>query len=197
MCPGERGRRPRVDEMISVLFARSDSIYKRIPDCDVWDLGRNALKWPGGNPLIAHPPCRLWGRLRGLANYVEGEKELALFAVDKIRIFGGVLEHPFASLLWKAASLPRPGQFDQFGGWTLAAPQFWWGHKAYKATWFYIVGCSPEKLPDIPFVLGTPRYVVGGSRAKNRRPAVSPAEREHTPIRLALWLVEVAKRCQH
>ena len=36
--------------MISVLFARSDSVYKALPGCDVWDQERNALFWPGGNP---------------------------------------------------------------------------------------------------------------------------------------------------
>lgn len=49
---------------IAVLFARQDSIYKTLPGCDVWDIERDARKWPGGCPVVAHPPCRAWGRLR-------------------------------------------------------------------------------------------------------------------------------------
>jgi hypothetical protein len=46
---------------VAVLFARADSIYKTLAGCDVWDEARDALKWPGGAPIIAHPPCRAWG----------------------------------------------------------------------------------------------------------------------------------------
>ncbi len=48
--------------VVSVLFARSDSIYKTLDGCDVWDIERNALSWPGGNPVVAHPPCQRWGK---------------------------------------------------------------------------------------------------------------------------------------
>jgi len=50
--------------MISVLFARSDSNYKTLPGVDVWDAERDARTWPGGNPVVAHPPGRALGRLR-------------------------------------------------------------------------------------------------------------------------------------
>ena len=46
---------------VAILFARSDSYYKTLPECDVWDIERDARKWPGGAPVVAHPPCRAWG----------------------------------------------------------------------------------------------------------------------------------------
>lgn len=47
---------------VAVLFARADSHYKAIDGCDVWDIERDARKWPGGAPVVAHPPCRAWGK---------------------------------------------------------------------------------------------------------------------------------------
>lgn len=35
---------------IAILFARADSIYKTLPGCDVWDIQRDARRWPGGGP---------------------------------------------------------------------------------------------------------------------------------------------------
>lgn len=96
--------------MISVLFARADSNYKALPSVDVWDAERDARTWPGGNPVVAHPPCRAWGRLRHFAKPRPDEKALAIFAVDQVRKWGGVLEHPASSTLWTEAGLPAPGR---------------------------------------------------------------------------------------
>lgn len=140
---------------VAVLYARPDSIYNELPACDVWDKRRDAASFPGGKPVIAHPPCAAWGRLRGQATRGLSEKWLALLAVDQVRRNGGVLEHPFPSLLWPTVGLPEPGSFDAFGGYTLRFPQFWFGHKANKSTQVYIVGCPPDAVPPIPLRLGT------------------------------------------
>ena len=182
--------------MIAVLFARHDSIYKSLPDCDVWDSERDALRWPGGSPLIAHPPCRSWGRLRHFAKPVEGERDLALWAVQQVRTYGGVLEHPAASRLWTEAGLPLPGRRDSSDGWTLGIAQYWFGHRAEKRTWLYIHGCEPAALPTLPFRLGEATHVVQSSKRLGYRPHISKAEREHTPLALACWLVHVAHLCR-
>jgi hypothetical protein len=36
--------------MVAVLFARADSVYKALDGCDVWDIERDARRWPGGSP---------------------------------------------------------------------------------------------------------------------------------------------------
>lgn len=183
-----------------MLFARSDSNYKSLAGCDVWDAGRNALNWPGGCPIVAHPPCRAWGRLRTFAKPVPGEKDLARWAVCQVRRWGGVLEHPASSSLWRDQDLPMPapGVFDDFGGWTLPVDQFWWGHKARKRTWLYIVGCRPVDLPVMPYRLGEASHVVASSIRKGSagfRTELTPSEREHTPPELCRWLVHLARRC--
>lgn len=183
--------------MVAVLFARSDSVYKTLPDCDVFDLDRNALSFRGGMPVVAHPPCRAWGRFRKVAKPRIGEKELALYAIQAVRQYGGVLEHPAYSSLWTAANLPLPGQIDIHRGFTFACPQFWWGHKAAKASWFYICGISPREIPPIPFRLGEPTHVVSfGQYNPFHKLQLSKADRERTPVDLARWLVELASRCR-
>jgi hypothetical protein len=134
------------------------------------------------------------------------EKELAIFAVAQVRKYGGVLEHPKASMLWPAAGLPSPGLRDSFGGWTLPVFQSSFGHKAEKPTLLYIVGCEPKDIPALPLVLGRSSHVCGspgrrsdGSRLHKSdigwRPEITPAEREHTPLLFAAWLVSLASSC--
>ena len=191
---------------IAVLFARADSGYKTLPGCDVWDISRDARTWPGGCPVVAHPPCRAWGKLSYFAKPRPDEKDLAIFAVAQVREFGGVLEHPKDSKLWPACRLPRPLQVDAWGGWTLPISQHWWGHRAEKMTWLYIVGVGPRAMPVIPLHLGHATHVITQSRVRRKdgtrlsrgmpgwRPEVTRPEREHTPRALAEWLVEVARR---
>lgn len=175
---------------VSVLFARRDSIYKSIYGVEVWDEDRDARKWPGGAPVVAHPPCRLWGRLHTFAKSrdVESEKELGLFAVDMVRKHGGVLEHPACSKLWKAKGMPVPGAGrDEFGGYTLEVSQSDWGHRAQKLTWLYVVGVDEDDLPDMP----EQKMLAFGLVELMATP-----EREKTPKPFALWLVELAKRAR-
>lgn len=181
---------------IAILFARTDSIYKTLGGTDVWDAERDARKWKGGTPVVAHPPCRAWGRMRQFAQPRHDEKDLARFAIQQLRIWGGVLEHPAESTLWADQMLPRPGRApDQFGGWTMAIDQFHFGHRAEKATWLYIVGVHPDDLPEIPHREGRPTHCIRPTKSYPRLPSVTKAEREHTPPALAEWLVEVARRC--
>ncbi|CAD1792746.1 hypothetical protein X12_001825 [Xanthomonas arboricola] len=170
--------------------------------CDVYDLDRDALTFTGGMPVIAHPPCRAWGSLKHFAKPRPGEKDLAIWAVDQVRRCGGVLEHPAGSQLFPTVGLPSPRgmQRDQWGGWTMAIWQSWWGHRADKATKLYIVGCDPGDLPGFPLQLGLSTHVVSPSSSIRvghpmYRPQLRKAEREHTPRALAEWLVDVAGIC--
>lgn len=169
---------------VAVLFARANSIYFDLAE-HVYDEKRNALTYDGNYPVVAHPPCRGWGRLRHLAKIAPGELDLGLFAVDAVRRCGGVLEHPAASTLWTAAGLPAPGRGrDDFGGYTFPVYQSAFGHRAPKATWLYIVGVAPFNLPVMPFELGFP---------PGRIELMGVAEREMTPEPFARFLLSVAE----
>lgn len=183
---------------VAVLFARADSIYKTMPGCDVFDIERDARTWQGGAPVVAHPPCRAWGRLRKNAKPRDDERELGPWAVNQVRAFGGVLEHPACSELFLYCGLPAPGHTDEFGGLTFPITQSWFGHRAEKATWLYIVGVQAARLPVMPFDMARATHVICQRTGKRKgmpgwRPQVTRAQREHTPPALASWLVETAR----
>ena len=185
---------------VAVLFARKDSIYKTMPECDVYDIDRDARNYDGPLPIVGHPPCRAWGVLSHIAKPRFDEKELSPWCVDQIRKWGGVLEHPKASRLWKFRNLPEPGERDSFGGFSLMMPQYWFGHLAEKKTKFYICGIEPNQIPIPPLKLGRAEFVVTTNHSYKRkikqRPELGPKDREKTPDALAHWLVELASRCK-
>lgn len=180
---------------VAALFVRKDSAYKVIAGVDAWDVMRNAVHWDGGCAIIAHPPCSQWGGLRHMARKDQSEKDLALFAVSRVRYFGGVLEHPKGSTLWDVEKMPKPdADIDTHGGWTLEIDQWHWGHVAHKPTWLYIVGCTPLYRPG-----KSDRVISTGKGLREGMPGfrsrVTQREREYTPLALAEWLVALARRC--
>lgn len=169
--------------MVAALFVRRRSHYLAL-GCDCYDVDRDARTYCGSAPVVAHPPCRSWGRLAHLAKPRVDERELAFFAVDQVRRCGGVLEHPEGSRLWREAGLPRPGsdQLDIFGGFSVAVDQVHFGHRARKRTWLYVVGFEGA-LPPVPMPLAAPSVTVEH---------MGRAERERTPPLFAAWLVGIA-----
>jgi hypothetical protein len=133
--------------------------------------------------------------MRHFSRRDDEQKALAPWALSQVRKWGGVLEHPFKSQLWEEYDLPLRSQVDEFGGYTIAMPQFWFGHPADKATWFYIVGCPVENLPAIPFRMGRAQECVTTSRGKRTEKEMKKSERTRTHKQMAEWLVEVARRC--
>lgn len=171
---------------VAALYVRGDSIYRSL-GVDCWDVERDARGFSGPGLVVAHPPCRAWGRLRHLAKPRIDEKALGLRAIWQVRRFGGVLEHPASSLLFMAAGGLRPGQKpDAFGGWVMPIMQQDFGHDAPKSTWIYVVGCLPGDVPEFGLRLGV---------APGRITSMSKAQREATPEPFARWLIELAARC--
>ena len=187
---------PRRERLVTVLFAHRQTHYRVLPDVEVYDQLRDARTWPGGSPVIAHPPCAQWGRLRQLATPKPEEKALGPWAVEQVRKWGGVLEHPAGSKLWPTCKMPQPGQSDEYGGWTLDIDQVVFGHAAQKRTWLYVCGCRPEAAPPIPAPGKRPTHSVTSSAATfYKLPELSKRGRELTPPDLCAWLVATARLC--
>lgn len=174
---------------VVVLFVRRDSIYKTLPGVECYDVDRDARTWPGGCPVIAHPPCRLWSSMAHLSTAPESERPLAPWAVELVRCNGGVLEHPQRSRLWR--ELPKPWHCDQWGV-TIECNQWHWGHPASKPTRLYV--CGAATLPAMPLRMGKPLKTVTGIVGQPGR-RCTDREREATPPAFAAWLVELARLC--
>lgn len=153
---------------VAALFVCRSSPYWEL-GCDCFDLARDARTFVGAARVIAHPPCRAWGRYRHVAKPRPDEAELALWALDLVRRNGGVLEHPASSRLWQHL---RPGET------TLLIRQADFGHRAEKLTRLFYAG-----LPPVPLM---PESVLGPFVPVEH---MGRQERERTPRPLAEWLV--------
>jgi hypothetical protein len=163
-------------------------------DVDAWTVSRDATKYAGPYPVVAHPLCGHWGRYYQKAH---DDGRTGPIAVAQIRRFGGVLEHPRDSKLWNHCGMAYPGGFDDsFGGYTLAVNQHDWGHPAYKPTWLYVVGCPSMGLPERPKRRPRPEYEPTPGNTRGILERLSKRQRQLTPPTFAEWLIEVAKRCR-
>lgn len=172
---------------VAVLCAATNSIYHTLPGVDVYDVKRDARTFPGGVPVIAHPPCRSWSAYCAhQAKPAEGERELGLWCVEQLRECGGILEQPAHSRLFRAAGIPKPDEGERGGLWSMLVWQAWWGYPMKKATWLAFSGVDPAAVL-VPY---RPHDCNGDRRrqqvmSKNQRAATCPA--------MARWLVGVAR----
>jgi len=125
-----------------------------LPDVDLWDESRDARLYKGPYPVVAHPPCARWCKLAGLVEARYGYKKgddggCFKAALDAVRAYGGVLEHPAFSDAWPAFDLmqPLPNVWSRCidGGWVVELNQIEFDHPARKKTWLYAFGAT--KLP--------------------------------------------------
>lgn len=152
---------------VAALFVDPKGPYVGVPGVDAWDELRDATLYDGPWPVVAHPPCGPWGSLRHLCSRPHDAK-CGPIAVDLVRRWGGVLEHPARSRLFDALSLPRPGELpDAWGGQTLRVDQVDYGHAARKPTWLYCVGVDVSLLPIVP--RREPTHWVSGFRSTTNR----------------------------
>ncbi len=185
---------------VAALYVDPRGPYPGMEGVDCWDESRDAMLYGGPWPVVAHPPCGPWGSLKHL--YTGAEHDCGPRAVEQVRAFGGVLEHPKGSKLWDACALPKPGHgFDAAGGFSIAVNQVDWGHVCKKPTWLYLVGIAyPAGRPEPR----EPTRSVNGRRGaatqakyptwKEQLPRCSDAQRRRTPIAFAEWLVSLARQ---
>jgi len=192
----ERGK-PDSGTTVAALYVDPRGPYPKMPGVDCWDADRDAENYAGPWPVVAHPPCGPWSRLRHL--YRGTDMPCGLVAAMQVRRWGGILEQPAGSRLWDAAGLPL-FDTDVFGGFTVTVDQCDFGHVARKSTWLYMVGVDPRRV-TVP-APRVPTHWCSGGRTK--RPGMgatvppgikvcSAQQRRRTPPLFAEWLVELAR----
>lgn len=147
---------------VAALYVETGGCYFGLPDVDPWDERRDARLYEGPYPVIAHPPCQRWGDMwmgsplviarTGIRKQLGDDGGCFQHALDTVRRFGGVIEHPEGSRAWAFYGLnkpPREGGWiaaDFEGGWTCRVEQIAYGHSVRKATWLYAAHCQLPQL---------------------------------------------------
>lgn len=164
--------------MIAALFVETDGAYYGLPNVDPWDEARDARKYAGPWPVVAHPPCSRWHQLSAVNNKrwgyrINEDGGCFVAALGAVRKWGGVLEHPAETRAFKFHNIPEPSR----GGWQLTIAGDWiaevdqasYGHRARKRTWLlyrgdalppqldwsitrgsHQIGLFDQKLPQLP-----------------------------------------------
>ena len=175
---------------IPVLFTSHNSLYNDVDVFDCYDVKRNAFNYTGRTPLIAHPPCRLFSRLRMLSSASPIEKKCAYFALARIRQFGGILEHPRSSTLWLNGNFKLDGSVDEYGGFLRSVNLSWFGFPAQKKTMLYFCGINPGQLPPFPLSLDAVTHVISSS-SNNGKKELSALYRSKTPQLMIDYFLKV------
>jgi hypothetical protein len=143
---------------VAALYVETGGAYFGLDGVDPWDVARDARLYAGPHPVVAHPPCQLWVNLAALNfrryggehNRPGNDGGCFASALDSVRRFGGVLEHPAFTNAWAAHGLPAPlgigWQRTTEGGWVCEVWQSAYGHRARKRTWLYANCRRPPEL---------------------------------------------------
>jgi hypothetical protein len=61
---------------VAVLFVRADSVYKMLAGCDVWDIERDARRWPGVGTCSSPPSVQGMGEIAPICKTKAGRKRI-------------------------------------------------------------------------------------------------------------------------
>lgn len=185
---------------IAALFVARGGAYFGLAGVDPWDESRDARRYAGPWPVVAHPPCSTWCQLARINEARYGHAMGAdggcfASALSSVRRWGGVLEHPAESLAWPAFALQRPSawgwQRGLDGSWVCEVAQRSYGHRARKRTWLYAVVPTPPAMR-----WGSPRGEAMVSWCKNHGgnlPRLGKKEAKATPEAFRDALIKIAR----
>jgi hypothetical protein len=183
---------------VAALYVETDGSYYGLEGVDPWDEARDARKYDGPWPVVAHPPCDRWHQLSAVNHKrwgyrINEDGGCFAHALSAIRHFGGVLEHPAESRAFKFHSLPEPTangwQRTIDGDWVCEVDQAAYGHRARKRTWLVYHG---ERLPpQLRWGRHKGTHQIGFFDMK--LPALPKAELSATPHEFRDVLISIAR----
>lgn len=190
---------------VAALYVATGGSYFGLDGVDPWDEPRDARRYAGPYPVVAHPPCQLWvnfaalnfKRYGGEHNRPGNDGGCFAHALATVRQCGGVLEHPAGSKAWSAHDLliPRGGGWHRCvrgadeDEWTCDVWQSAYGHPARKRTWLLYVGDQPPAEMRWERKPGT--HQVGWFDRK--KPTLSKKEANATPPEFRDALIALAR----
>jgi hypothetical protein len=188
---------------VAVLFARADSHYKTLPDVEVYDMERDARTYDGPWPVVAHPPCDRWHLLSAVNHQRWGytiNEDGGCFkaALEAVRKWGGVLEHPAESRAFRMHGIPEParGRWQRTldGDWVTEVNQSAYGHRARKRTWLLYCGATMPPALDWADKRGTHRVGFGfPADTDSPLPRIKQSEALATPEPFRNLLIGMAR----
>lgn len=187
---------------VSALYVDPRGPYPKLV-ADWWDEKRDARNYAGPNPVVAHPPCQLWGpfaagnfrRWGGEHNRPGNDGGCFAAALASVFRFGGVLEHPAKTRAWEHFSLAKPGSGWKWAGgyWVCEVWQSAYGHRANKATWLVYAGALEPMELDWSRPVGSHQCGYQDQRGKARnKPTLPKREASESPLPFAQLLIELA-----
>lgn len=189
-------------QTVAALFVHTNGHYFGLADVDPWDAHRDARKYAGPYPVVAHPPCGRWCQLafmnqKRYGHAVGDDGGCFASALESVRRFGGVLEHPAHSHAWRAFGLPRPKRglwLSDGRGYVTEIHQSTYGHRARKATWLYYVGAAAP--PGLDWNIERPRAQCSyftNHRNYSGLPQLGKNEAQRTPVAFRDVLLTLAR----
>jgi hypothetical protein len=186
---------------VAALFVQKNGVYYGLDGVDPWDEARDARKYSGPWPVVAHPPCSRWCKPLAFVNQTRyGHKvgdDGGCFesALRSVRAWGGVLEHPAETVAWERFDLPAPPREGWgrglCGGWTCTVSQRAYGHLARKQTWLYAYRTG---LPPLDWSRPQPVAQVSWLKRGSRDlPRITGKAASATPIPFRDLLLSIAR----
>lgn len=193
---------------VAALYVQTNGAYYGVAGVDPWDEARDATRYLGPHPVVAHPPCASWCRLAGLREARWGLKAgddggTFAAALRDVRKHGGLLEQPAFSKAFAAYGLPIPRSNGLWyrgdcGGYSAYVEQYAFGHVVRKATWLYAYGCELPALP-VPAIGVQSRFTYCknrkgfGSAYDDKRPRLGKRAASATPAAFRDLLISMAR----
>ena len=194
---------------VAALYVDAGGAYADLAGVDCWPAERDARRYAGPWPVVAHPPCARWtkatvfaeGGFRRRGAFTPGDDGGCFgSALAALRRYGGVLEHPAYTRAWPAHGIPRPPdagwQRTLCGLWVCTVWQSRYGHRADKRTWLAFAGVRPHR----PLRWGPPAapsrvYASSIVRGADRRQVewMCTRERSATPPAFRDVMLELAR----
>jgi hypothetical protein len=193
---------------IAALYVHPRGPYVGLDGVEVWDEARDARTYAGPWPVVAHPPCHLWVNLAAvnykrwgrLPAWYPGGTDGGCFAaaLEAVRTYGGVLEHPAISHAWAHYGLATPlsaGRWRRAYGerfeWVCEVWQSAYGHPARKRTWLYYSSPRGRRPFDLNWERRPGTHQVGWfDRAK---PTLGKRAASATPTAFRDALIQLAR----